>query len=434
MNYEQALEYIHGTYKFGSKLGLDNILSLLRLMDNPHEKLKVVHVAGTNGKGSTSSFISSVLTEQGYRVGLYTSPYLEVFTERIKINGVDISKEDLARITDYVKSKVSIMLADGMNHPTEFEIVTAIGFEYFKRQKVDFLVLEVGLGGRGDSTNVITRPLVSVITPIDYDHTDYLGDTLAKIAFEKAGIIKKDSWVVTYPQQDEAMEVLKEVCLKQNSKLITVPIHKIEPVKQGISHQTFNVQIEDVDFPGLSITLLGEHQVNNAVVAITALQVLQKEHGIHLSRKAIYEGCNKTKWPGRLEVMSRKPTIIIDGAHNVHGLKAVSKVLEKFFVREKIILVLGILADKDVISMLDVIIPKVNKVVVTEPNNPRALSVDRLGTMVEKYNLPVIKEKDISRAVSHALDWADHEDTIVFCGSLYMIGQVRALLKNNEKI
>ena len=212
---------------------------------------------------------------------------------------------------------------------------------------------------------------------------------------------------MSYPQQDEAMEVLKEVSLKQNSKLTIAPIGQIEILKQGISHQTFNVQIEDVDFPGLSITLLGEHQVNNAVVAITALQVLQKEHGILLSRKAIYEGCNKTKWPGRLEVMGRKPTIIIDGAHNVHGLRAVSKVLEKFFVKEKIILVLGILADKDVGTMLDEIIPKVSKVVVTEPNNPRALSVDKLGTMVERYNIPLIKEKDISRALSHALEWAD---------------------------
>ena len=178
MNYEQALDFIHGTYKFGSKLGLENITFLLELMDKPHENLKVIHVAGTNGKGSTCSFISAVLMEQGYRVGLYTSPYLEEFTERIRINGVNIPKEQLADITAYVQDKVEKMIVLGKNHPTEFEIVTAIGFEYFKREKIDFLVLEVGLGGRGDSTNVITSPLVSVITPIDYDHMEYLGETL----------------------------------------------------------------------------------------------------------------------------------------------------------------------------------------------------------------------------------------------------------------
>jgi len=432
MNYEQALEYIHSTYRFGSKLGLENIYCLLDLMDNPHEQMKVIHVAGTNGKGSTSSFISSVLMEQGYSVGLYTSPFLEEFTERIKINKKNIPKDELGEITGFVKNKVDEMLAVGKNHPTEFEIVTAIGFEYFKRKKVDFLVLEVGLGGRGDSTNVVDLPLVSVITPIDYDHMNYLGDTLAKIAYEKAGIIKKNSWVVSYPQQDEAMEVIKEVCHRQNSKLITVPMENIRIVKQDVNRQYFDVQLEDTVLRNLSISMLGDHQIQNAIMALTALRVLKNEHGIILTEKAVYQGFEKAKWPGRLEVMGHNPTVLIDGAHNVHGLKALAKVLDKFFYEKEIILVIGILADKDVQAMLEVIIPKANKVVVTEPYSPRAMTAEKLSKMVEQYNRPMTVEKHISMAVDKALNLAKEDEVVIFCGSLYMIGQVRTILKNKQ--
>ncbi len=430
MNYQEALEYIHGTYKFGSKLGLENILSLLKLMGNPQDSLKVIHVAGTNGKGSTSSFISTVLVEEGYKVGLYTSPYIEEFTERIRINGVNIPKQDLAEITEYVKDKVEIMLSKGQNHPTEFEIVTAIGLEYFKRQNADYVVLEVGLGGRGDSTNVIKQSLVSVITPIDYDHTDYLGDTLSKIAYEKAGIIKQNGFVVSYPQQPEAMEIIENTCKTKNAKLIIAPIDGIEIVSQDIDNQTFNLKSKTMNLFSLSISMIGDHQIKNAVLGLTALQVLEKEHKIRLSSQSIYEGLKKTKWPGRLEIMGRKPTVLIDGAHNVHGLQAIANVFEKFFKDKNIILVIGVLKDKDVESMLDVIIPKVSKAVLTQPVNPRALSVDKLALMMEKYDIPMIKEKEVSKAVFHTLEMANENDVIVFCGSFYMIGQVRAILKN----
>ena len=212
MDYDQAIEYIHSTFKFGVKLGLENIKALLDLMDNPHKKLKYVHVAGTNGKGSTVAFISSILIESGYRVGIYTSPYIQRFTERIRVNTDEISKQDLARITSFVRDKVESMVSMGLNHPTEFEIVTAIAFQYFFEKGCDIVVLEVGLGGRFDSTNVIDNPLVSVITTISYDHMDILGDTLSKIAFEKAGIIKDGTHVVLYPQSKDAERVLEEIC------------------------------------------------------------------------------------------------------------------------------------------------------------------------------------------------------------------------------
>ena len=219
MDYTEAMKYIHGTLKFGSKLGLHNIEALLRLMGDPHKKLKYVHVAGTNGKGSTVAFISSILAAAGYKVGVNTSPYIQRFTERIRINSVEISGEDLARLTSYVKEKVEIMVGRGDNHPTEFEIVTAIAFQYFFECGCDIVVLEVGLGGRFDSTNIIDTPDAAVITTISYDHMDRLGSTLAAIAFEKAGIIKPDGDIVSYEQQLEAGEVLQRICGERGARL-----------------------------------------------------------------------------------------------------------------------------------------------------------------------------------------------------------------------
>ncbi|QZY56240.1 bifunctional folylpolyglutamate synthase/dihydrofolate synthase [Crassaminicella profunda] len=431
MDYNKALNYIHGTYKFGSKLGLENITELLKLMGNPHEKLKVIHVAGTNGKGSTSSFIASVLKGAGYKVGLYTSPYLEEFTERIRVNGKNIPKEDLGEVTGFVKEKVEKMVSRGMNHPTEFEIVTAIGFEYFKRQKVDFLVLEVGLGGRFDASNVVKNPLVSVITPIDFDHTDYLGDTLGKIAYEKAGIIKENGFVVSFPQQIEAMKVIEEVCSKKNGKLIKAPIDSIEILKQDDWGQSFCVKYGNEKIENITISMLGEHQIQNATVALTALYILEKEHGVMISRNALYEGFKENIWPGRLEIMQRNPLVLIDGAHNPQGMRALSKVLKKLFYDKNIILGIGILGDKDA-SMLDEIVPFAKKMVLTQPNNPRAMSVENLEEILKKYKKTIVKKENIKEAVQEALSLADSEDVVVFAGSLYMIGEVRTILKNKR--
>lgn len=431
MNYEQALSYIHDTYKFGSKLGLENITYLLDLMGNPHKDLKVIHVAGTNGKGSTSFFIASVLKEQGYKVGLYTSPYLEEFTERIRINGENIPKEELAEITNYVKDKISEMVSKGKNHPTEFEVVTAIGFEYFKRQNVDFLVLEVGMGGRFDATNVVKDPLVSVITPIDIDHIDYLGDTLDKIAYEKAGIIKENSYVVTHPQKKEAIRVIEDVCSNKNSKLIKAPIDSVKVIKKDDQGQIFHVNYGNEKLEDVHIAMLGEHQIQNATVGLTALYVLEKEHNIKISKESLYEGLKKSIWPGRLEIMKRDPIVLIDGAHNPQGMKALSKVLKELFDDKNIILGLGILGDKDA-SMIDEIVPLAQKLVLTMPDNPRAMSVEKLSQKVAKFEKPTIKKEKIADAVEVALSLARAEDVVVFAGSLYMIGQVRTLLKNKK--
>ncbi|MCT4604848.1 MAG: bifunctional folylpolyglutamate synthase/dihydrofolate synthase [Marinisporobacter sp.] len=431
MNYQEALDYIQDTYKFGSKLGLENIAYLLDLMGNPHESLKVIHVAGTNGKGSTSNFIAHVLMEEGYRVGLYTSPYLEEFTERIRVDGKNIPKADLAEVTAYVREKVLQMVERGMNHPTEFEIVTAIGFEYFKRKNVDFLVLEVGMGGRFDATNVIKNPLVSVITPIDLDHINYLGDTLDKIAFEKAGIIKENNYVVSYPQKMEGMSVIEEVCKKRNTCLFKAPIEMIEIIEQSDRGQSFYVSYGDEKLK-IDIAMLGDHQIENATVALTALSILEKHHHVKISKKALEEGFKKAIWPGRLEVMRRDPIVLIDGAHNVQGMKALSKVLKKRFKGKNIILALGILGDKDP-KMIEEIVPLAKSLVLTKPNNPRAMSVEKLKERTEHFHKPTIMKEKISDAVKEAIAMATPEEVVVFAGSLYMIGEVRTILKNMNR-
>ncbi|MCT4621680.1 MAG: bifunctional folylpolyglutamate synthase/dihydrofolate synthase [Marinisporobacter sp.] len=428
MNYQEALDYIHDTYKFGSKLGLENITYLLDLMGNPHESLKVIHVAGTNGKGSTSNFIAHVLMEEGYKVGLYTSPYLEEFTERIRVDGKNIPKADLAEVTDYVREKVLQMVERGMNHPTEFEIVTAIGFEYFKRQKVDFLVLEVGMGGRFDATNVIKNPLVSVITPIDLDHIDYLGDTLDKIAFEKAGIIKENNYAVSYPQKIEGMRVIEEVCKKRNTYLFKASIETIEIVEQSDRGQSFYAFYGNEKLK-LDIAMLGDHQIENATVALTALSILEKYYYVRISKKALAKGFKKAIWPGRLEIMRRDPMVLIDGAHNLQGMKALAKVLKKLFKGKNIILALGILADKDP-KMIEEIVPLAKSLVLTKPNNPRAMSVEKLKEKTEHFHKPTIMKEKISDAVEEAISMVKSEEVVVFAGSLYMIGEVRTILKN----
>lgn len=432
MNYNEALEYIHGTYKFGSKLGLHNIKYLLKLMGDPHKDLKFIHVAGTNGKGSTCAFISSILVEQGYKVGLFTSPYLEEFTERIRINGKNIPEKELAKVTEIVKSKVDIMLSEGKSHPTEFEIVTAIAMLFYKLEKTDYVVLEVGLGGRLDSTNVIPAPLVSVITPIALDHTEYLGDTLDKIAFEKAGIIKNNSIVVAHPQKKEAMDVIEKVTGDRGSKLLIVPIEEAEIEKYDEFGVKFNINLFDEKYCDLEIGLLGKHQVSNAVVALTCIKALKKYYEIDISEKSIRNGLKNTKWSGRLEVLRRNPTLLIDGAHNIHGAKALKKTIEDVFEYNRLIGVIGVLGDKDVDGILSEIIPLCHKVVITKPNNPRAISLDELEKKIKFFNKDVYAYEDINSAVNKSLDLAKENDLILYCGSLYMIGDVRTIFTKDK--
>ncbi|AOY76209.1 bifunctional folylpolyglutamate synthase/dihydrofolate synthase [Clostridium formicaceticum] len=430
MNYQEAIEYIHGTYKFGSKLGLENIKYLLNLLGNPQKELKVIHVAGTNGKGSTSSFINGVLKTSGYKVGLYTSPYIEEFTERMQINGEKIDKQRLAEVTTIVKAKIEQMLSEGKNHPTEFEVGTAIALVYFAEEKVDFTILEVGMGGRLDATNIIENPLLSIITPIDYDHMEHLGDTLEKIAFEKAGIIKENNFVVSYPQREEAKEVVKKVSREKNSQLFVVNYDHLKVHRSTIEEQQFSVEVLGKKYEDVIITLAGPHQVYNCCTALTAIEVLKNHRNILISDEAIYQGLKTTKWIGRLEVLAKNPLTIIDGAHNLQGATALKHSVETLLQGKKVTLVVAMLGDKDVQGVLSNLIPLMDKIVVTKPNNPRAMAADDLAKELVCYGKDMYICNTIKEAVKKAYEVTEASDVILFAGSLYMIGEARTILTN----
>lgn len=430
MNYNEALQFIHESHKFGMRLGLDNIKKLLELLGNPQNNLKIIHVAGTNGKGSTCSFISSILKESGYKVGLYTSPFLETFTERIRVNGENIREEEVGKIVSLIKEKIEIMVSEGYSYPTEFEIVTAMAFYYYNQEKVDFVALEVGLGGRYDATNVIDKPVVSAITSISLDHTGILGDTLGKIAFEKGGIIKEDCPTIVYPQQEEASEVIKNICAEKKSKYIECDFKNIEIKSSNINSQIYNCNINGKELRDLEIKLIGDHQIKNSIVALNVIEYLNDIKITNISEENIRKGLLETKWPGRIEKISENPMFIIDGAHNEEGAKSLANSIDKYFENKNKILVIGMLEDKDIDSVLDLLIPKFNKVITTTPDNPRAIDANKLKEKIERYNIEVTCKPNIKEAVDYALKISNKDDVIISAGSLYMIGNVRTIIVN----
>lgn len=430
MNYEQALDYIHGTYKFGSKLGLENTKYLLNLLGNPHKNLKVIHVAGTNGKGSISSYIHTVLKEEGYKVGLYISPYLEEFTERMTINGKEIAGERLAEVTTIVKEKVEQMVEDGKNHPTEFEVVTAIAFCYYAQENVDYLILEVGMGGRLDSTNIIDTPLISIITPIGFDHMEYLGETIEEIAYEKCGIIKENGFVLSYPQEKKVMKVIEDTCKEKNSELFVMDFDGLTIHRSNIEEQVFSANILGKSYNNVRIKLAGIHQVYNACMALGAVEILKEHRTIDISDESISDGLYNTKWPGRFEVMQKEPLIIIDGAHNLHGADSLRKNIELLLKDYKITFVIGMLEDKDVKAVLEDLIPLADRVIATRPSSPRAMKAADLAEGLKTFEKETHVYEDIKEAIKTAMDITGRDEAIIFAGSLYMIGEVRKILKN----
>lgn len=427
VNYNEAIEYIENTGKFGINLGLKRIERLCELLGSPEKNLKVIHVGGTNGKGSTAIFISSVLISQGYNVGIYTSPYIERFTERIKINNEEIEKEDLSVLVTEIKPVIDKLVIEGLEHPTEFEIITACAFKYFKEKKVDFVVLEVGLGGRYDATNIVD-PVLSVITTISFDHMNILGDTLSKIAYEKAGIIKNNKPLVLYPQEKEAMDVFNEAISYHNSKL-----YPVQNVKYEIKDNTLDGIVFDVLLPykyeKLKIKLLGEHQVMNAITALTAIEAL-KDEGYIIDSSSIYNGFENTQWPGRFEIICKQPYIVLDGGHNIQGITALSAAISKYFNESKINIVCGMLKDKQYNKMIDALLSVSDNFITVTPDNPRALTAAELAYIFENHNKKAIPANSIEDAVKKGIQITKNNEVLLFCGSLYMIGRARSILKD----
>ena len=394
MDYKESLKYIEETHKFGIRLGLDNMSKLLELLGNPQDKLNIIHVAGTNGKGSTCSFITSILKEAGYKVGLYTSPYLETFTERIRINGENIPEKDVARIVTLIKEKIEQMVSEGYSYPTEFEIVTTMAFYYYYEQGVDFVALEVGL------------------------------------AYEKAGIIKENGVVVVYDQSDEAKNVIKDICKEKNAKYIEVKFDDINIKKSNINSQVFDCTIIGQRYKDLEIKLIGDHQVNNSVLALSAIEILNQLKHLNINKDDIRRGLINTRWPGRIEKILNRPTFIIDGAHNEDGARSLAKAIEKNFKGKKATLLIGMLEDKDIDAVLEILMPYFDKVITTTPDNDRAMNCEILKEKISKYVDNVISKENIEEAVNYTLKNAKEDDIIISAGSLYMIGTVRTLLND----
>lgn len=433
--YQRDLDWIHSTMRFGSHLGLDRIKKLVELLGHPENKTKFIHVAGTNGKGSVSAMVASVLKEAGYRTGLFISPYLEDFRERIMLNGKKIPVADLINMIRLVRPKVEEMVEQGMEHPTEFEINTAIALAYYAVQNADYVSFEVGLGGRFDATNVVT-PIVSVITTISFDHMDRLGDTLGKIAFEKAGIIKPSVPVVTGVTEQEPLEVIVRKSQSEGSPLITVgkgPQNQVrwEEVSYSIDGQVIRVYGPDFDIGNLEIPLLGRHQQQNAAIAVTALLTAKDDNSqghIYIDEQSIRVGLKRTVWPGRLEVIWRKPTIILDGAHNPDGARVLVDAV-KDIPRKRLICVLGILKDKSYQEVVAQVAPMCDTIIVTKPDTPRALDVNVLSAEVHRYREHVIQEENREKALDTALDLAGDGDVVLVCGSLYLVGPLRTYIR-----
>ena len=433
MFYEEAMNYINKIGRLGSCYGLERTYRLLEILGNPQNDYKIIHIAGTNGKGSITSMVTSLLMEKGFKVGMYTSPYLEEFEERIQINRNNIPKEKLGMLMDEVKKAVDKVLEEGYKHPTEFEIITALMYLYFSKEKVQYAVVEVGLGGRLDSTNVIT-PILSVIASISYDHTNILGSTLTEIAGEKAGIIKKNVNVVSFIQEDEALKVIKNKAKEMNSKLTVINPNNIKLIRinnEGSFYQEVEVNIEEEKF-NVKLPLLGEHQILNLLTALTAYNEICKKENLKFDVKEIQSAISKVKWIGRLEVMQDKPLLVIDGAHNLQGISTLRNNVHKYFKYDKMYLCLGILADKEVDKMIKVITPEATKVYALTPHNNRAESSEALRKEILKYNKNCISVDDYEKALEMALNEASSKDLILISGSLYMIGDMRKIITKHK--
>ena len=425
MDGRAAIEWIHSTCKLGSKLGLENVTELSRRMGDAHRRFRSVHVAGTNGKGSVCAMLYTILRAAGYRTGLFTSPYLVDFRERIQADGALIPYGDLARIAGRVRDAVDDMLADGWNHPTEYEIVTVIGFTYFAEQGLDAAVIEVGLGGRLDMTNII-RPDLCVITPVSLDHTRILGDTLDKIAYEKAGIIKTGVPVVSSAQEPEAARVLRETAGEHNAPITVADKQDVRVTSAGLEGQSVDFHINGQWETGYALPLVGAHQAENALTARLAVEEMRRLT-YTIPDDALRQGLGRARWPGRVEVAGKDPLVILDGTHNPAGAAALRDAVSTFLAGKKTVLMMGMMEDKDVSGVAAILAPLAKCAVAVRVDNPRAMDTKSLAAIVGKH-IPVQSADDPATALALAKKLAGQDGAVLVAGSLYLIGAVKEVL------
>lgn len=417
MNYEEAMNFIQNTNKFGSVLGLDNIRELLERLGNPQDQLRVVHIAGTNGKGSTLAFLAGIFRESGYRAGRYVSPASFSYEERFRINEENISKKDLCFYMEKIKNVAEEMVKDGLSHPTMFEIETALSFLYFLDKKVDVVLLETGMGGRLDATNVVKKPIATVIASIGMDHMQFLGDTLEKIASEKAGIIKEGCPVISYDNTKEVNEVIKNKVKQMHAKVTFVNSAGIRVLQESLNGESFSYRSSDGRwYEKIEIPLLGRHQINNAALALETLNVIKNYYCI--SDFQTEDGMRKTIWRGRIEILEREPMVICDGAHNPDGAKSLLSFLQNNFTNQRLIYIMGVLSDKDYEQMVQILAPAADKIYTVAPDNPRALSSRELCNCISKYHQNVEERQRLAECLSEVRQKAEKDDVIIICGTL----------------
>lgn len=409
----EAAELIHQRAWVGQKPGLERIRRLLGKLGNPQNQLKFVHIAGSNGKGSTAAMLASVLSAAGLNTGLYTSPHLWDFRERFQVNSAPISQGELVELTAQV--------LDQAEDETEFELMTAIGMLHFLRSKCDLVVLETGLGGRLDSTNVIPAPEAAVITHIGLEHTELLGDTVEKIAEEKAGIIKPGCGVVLYEQGYSIYSLFEYLCHSLHSGLRLT----VEPVvlSAGLEGQTFTYR----DKGPYHISLLGEYQVHNAAVVLDTVEVLRRR-GWNIPEDAVVQGLDRARWPGRMELVRRAPDVILDGGHNPQCMEALARALGELYPEKKLVFLTGVLADKNWSAMVGELLPLAKEFVAITPDSPRAMPAQDLAEYMENQGVKAVSCETVQEGVDRAMEAAGPEGAVCVCGSLYIIGEARHLL------
>lgn len=426
MNYTEARVYLDEISKYGSVLGLESMKELLDRLGNPQDDLKFIHISGTNGKGSVLAYLSTVLSGAGYRTGRYISPTLFSYRERIQVDQEYIEKDALARHVTKIAAAVEDMKTAGLAGPTAFEIETALAFLYFKEKRCDIVTLETGLGGLLDATNVIRTPVIEVIASISMDHMDCLGDTLEKIAQQKAGIIKPNTLVVSAAQQPEAAKVIADTCKEKNCSLRTVDPTQLRDIHYGYDLQSFSYKA----WVNVQIRLAGSYQIQNAALALEAVEAL-REVGYQLSDEQVRAGMLNTVWRGRFTLLRRDPVVIIDGAHNPGAAQELKQSLELYFPGKKLHYIMGMFKDKDFQTVIELTAPLAEDIITVEtPHNPRALSAEALKEAVEAVNPQTKAAESIAQAVKMSLERAGKEDVIIIFGSLSFLGEAEKAVLN----